>query len=59
LAVSRKILRDHGGDIEVQSEVGKGSTFCLRLPLQSTRMENEATNEYPTRPDEKGQPAGP
>ncbi len=35
LAVSRKILREHGGDIRVQSQVGKGSRFLLRLPLKS------------------------
>jgi signal transduction histidine kinase len=35
LAVSRKILREHGGDIIVQSQVGKGSRFTLRLPLKS------------------------
>ena len=29
LAVSRKILREHGGDIVLRSEVGKGSTFSL------------------------------
>jgi signal transduction histidine kinase/pSer/pThr/pTyr-binding forkhead associated (FHA) protein len=35
LAVSRKILREHGGDILVQSQPGKGSRFILRLPLRS------------------------
>jgi signal transduction histidine kinase len=35
LAVSRKILREHGGDILVQSRLGQGSTFILRLPLRS------------------------
>jgi len=35
LAVSRKILREHGGDITVQSQVGKGSKFVLRVPVQS------------------------
>jgi signal transduction histidine kinase len=35
LAVSRKILREHGGDIVVRSEMGKGSLFILRLPLRS------------------------
>jgi signal transduction histidine kinase/pSer/pThr/pTyr-binding forkhead associated (FHA) protein len=35
LAVSRKILREHGGDILVQSVVGKGSRFVLLLPLQT------------------------
>ncbi len=35
LAVSRKILREHGGDITVQSQPGKGSKFILRLPIKS------------------------
>ena len=35
LAVSRKILREHGGDILVQSQPGKGSRFTLRLPIHS------------------------
>jgi signal transduction histidine kinase len=35
LAVSRKILREHGGDILAQSEPGQGSLFILRLPLRS------------------------
>jgi signal transduction histidine kinase len=35
LAVSRKILREHGGDISAQSQPGKGSRFILRLPIRS------------------------
>lgn len=35
LPVSRKILREHGGDIVVQSQVGVGSKFVLKLPIQS------------------------
>ena len=35
LAVSRKILREHGGDIHVLSEPGKGSKFMLRFPVKS------------------------
>jgi signal transduction histidine kinase/pSer/pThr/pTyr-binding forkhead associated (FHA) protein len=35
LAVSRKILREHGGDILVQSQPGKSTTFILRLPVRS------------------------
>lgn len=35
LAVSRKILREHGGDIIVQSQPGKGSKFIFRLPVKS------------------------
>lgn len=33
LSISRDIVRAHGGEITVQSEIGKGSTFVIRLPL--------------------------
>lgn len=32
LAVSFKIVREHGGDIEVESEPGKGAVFSVFLP---------------------------
>lgn len=32
LAVSFKIVREHGGDIEVESEPGKGTAFSVFLP---------------------------
>ena len=32
LAVTRKIVIDHGGDIEVKSKVGIGTTFTIWLP---------------------------
>jgi len=35
LPVSRKIIREHGGDIVVQSQPGVGSKFTLRLPVKS------------------------
>ena len=32
LAISRRIARVMGGDLTVESEVGRGSTFTLWLP---------------------------
>ncbi|MFT5526579.1 MAG: two-component system NtrC family sensor kinase [Pirellulaceae bacterium] len=32
LPVSQKILSEHGGDIDVESELGVGSRFILRIP---------------------------
>jgi two-component system NtrC family sensor kinase len=33
LAVSRGIIEKHGGSIEVESKVGEGTTFTIRLPI--------------------------
>jgi PAS domain S-box-containing protein len=35
LASSRQIVEQHGGSIAVESRVGEGSTFTMRLPLGS------------------------
>jgi signal transduction histidine kinase len=32
LAVTKTLVEGHGGSIKVQSELGKGSTFTVRLP---------------------------
>jgi signal transduction histidine kinase len=33
LAISRELVRRMGGEIEVESEVGRGCTFSVRLPI--------------------------
>lgn len=40
LAVSQKIIREHGGDISVESRLGEGSRFTLAWP----RLEDEPTS---------------
>ncbi len=35
LAIAKRIVEGHHGDIWVNSKVGKGSAFCFRLPMQN------------------------
>lgn len=37
LAVTRRIVEEHGGRIDLYSEPGKGSDFVIRLPIEGPR----------------------
>ncbi|MFO7899830.1 MAG: ATP-binding protein [Planctomycetota bacterium] len=42
LALTRQIIDQHGGDVELQSELGKGTHFVIRLPAHESSTEPEA-----------------
>ncbi len=46
LTVVFKVMKEHGGDISVQSTVGKGTTFILSLPVpRSQRLALESKDD--------------
>jgi light-regulated signal transduction histidine kinase (bacteriophytochrome) len=42
LAICRKIVQRHGGDITAQSVPGEGTTFIITLPVRQPQQRNEA-----------------
>jgi len=43
LNIVKSIVEAHGGEVSVESEVGKGSTFSFTLPLADVKSRGEAT----------------
>ncbi len=48
LPVSQKIVREHGGTIAISSEVGKGSTFTIDLPMRKYDALPDPSENPPT-----------
>lgn len=42
LSICRRIIQNHGGEITVKSELGKGASFTILLPLSYQRPVSEA-----------------
>ncbi len=43
LSVSIGIIKDHGGSIDVESEVGKGTTFTITIPIGESATQSPST----------------
>ncbi|HEV7869561.1 MAG TPA: ATP-binding protein [Chthoniobacteraceae bacterium] len=37
MLIVRRIVREHGGEIDLASDLGKGLTLTIRLPLRNQR----------------------
>ncbi len=49
LAIALTILKAHGGSIDLESELNKGSTFTVRLPLADKEQVSRAQSEVAAR----------
>jgi signal transduction histidine kinase len=50
LAISRRLVEMHGGRIEVTSEIGRGSTFRIVLPVEPPKSEGRPPRSRPRNP---------
>ena len=49
LAVVKSLVEAHGGTIRVESELGQGSTFIIRLPLEAAESGDQAQEPAPNK----------
>ncbi|NOK13806.1 GAF domain-containing sensor histidine kinase [Corallococcus exercitus] len=60
LAICQRIVKNHGGTISVQSKVGEGTAFIIRLPaLPAEPVEGALPEGTPAPPTRPSQPALP
>jgi signal transduction histidine kinase/ligand-binding sensor domain-containing protein/DNA-binding response OmpR family regulator len=51
LSITKEFVKMHGGNITVESEPGKGSTFTIIIPLEKIAIPRQATNNVLSIPD--------
>lgn len=42
MSIAYEIIQNHGGSIDIDSEIGQGTTFTIRLPLRAEEQNHES-----------------
>ncbi len=58
LAICRRIVTEFGGTLRMHSQVGKGSTFVVSLPIESTELPEPLTTATQVSPLDSNTPRG-
>ena len=45
MSITYRVIKNHNGEISVDSEVGKGTTFTIKLPINYSGKKQEDTQE--------------
>lgn len=56
LAIAKRVVELHGGHLDVESELGRGSTFTFILPKAEGQSGATGADGYSTKPGESPQP---
>jgi len=54
LAVTKRIIADHGGQIDVESQEGRGTTFLFSLPIHTRNEETTSLQDTPPQTEDGG-----
>lgn len=46
LPISKRLIEIHHGTIELQSQIGKGTTFIVRLPIASSALQQQYQEQF-------------
>jgi two-component system sensor histidine kinase SenX3 len=57
LSIVKHVAADHGGDVQVWSQPGRGSTFTVRLPAAAQAPVDDDLPVLPAQPDDPTTPA--